>query len=73
MLSPAKSPVAPALGQRVPLRGPARQRFSSYARSRYQRQACVIRVTTASGYSFDARANVGVHTIRLARLHALAE
>ena len=38
MLSLAKSPLAPVLGQRVPLRGPARMLFSSYARTRYQPQ-----------------------------------
>jgi FkbM family methyltransferase len=105
MLSLAKSPLAPVLGQRVPLRGPARLLFSSHARTRYQPQKSVTRVTTASGDTFDADlsstlewqlwafggferhfaelfdalvqpgdrcvdvgANVGVHTIRLARL-----
>jgi FkbM family methyltransferase len=105
MLSIAKSPIAPVLGQRVPLRGPARMLFSSYARTRYQPQECVTRVTTAAGDTFDADlsstlewqlwafgsyekhfaelfgylvwpgdrcvdvgANVGVHTVRLARL-----
>jgi hypothetical protein len=38
MPSLAKSPVAPTLGRRVPLRGPARLLFSSYARTRYQPQ-----------------------------------
>ena len=46
MLSIAKSPLAPVLGQRVPLRGPARMLFSSYARTRYRPQKCVTRVTT---------------------------
>jgi FkbM family methyltransferase len=105
MLSLAKSPLAPVLGQRVPLRGPARLLFSSYARTRYQPQKFVTRVTTVAGDTFDADlsstlewqlwafgsferhfaelfgelvkpgdrcvdvgANVGVHTIRLARL-----
>ena len=105
MLSLAKSPLAPVLGQRVPLRGPARMLFSSYARTRYQPQKSVTRVTTAAGDIFDADlsstlewqlwafggyekhfaelfgylvrpgdrcvdvgANVGVHTVRLARL-----
>jgi len=105
MLSLAKSPLAPILGQRVPLRGPARMLFSSYARTRYQPQESVTRVTSAVGDTFDADlsstlewqlwafgsyekhfaelfgylvrpgdrcvdvgANVGVHTVRLARL-----
>jgi FkbM family methyltransferase len=105
MLSIAKSPLAPVLGQRVPLRGPARLLLNSYARTRYQPQRSVTRVTTAVGDTFDADlssalewqlwafgsfekhfaelfsylvspgdrcldvgANVGVHTIRLARL-----
>ncbi len=33
MLSIAKSPLAPILGQRVPLRGPARMLFNSCART----------------------------------------
>ena len=41
------------LGQRVPLRGTARL-LSSYARTRYQPQKSVIRVTTAVGDTFDA-------------------
>jgi FkbM family methyltransferase len=105
MLSLAKSPLAPVLGQRVPLRGPARLLFNSYARTRYQPHKSVTRVTTEAGDRFDADlsstlewqlwafgsferhfaelfarlvgpgdrcvdvgANVGVHTIRLARL-----
>jgi FkbM family methyltransferase len=105
MLSIAKSPLAPVLGQRVPLRGPARLLFSSYAKTRYQPQKSVIRVITSTGDTFDADlsstlewqlwafgsfekhfaelftylvrpgnrcvdvgANVGVHTVRLARL-----
>ncbi len=105
MLSIAKSSLAPVLGQRVPLRGPARMLFSSYSRTSYQPQECVTRVTTALGDTFDADlssslewqlwafgsyqkhfaelfgylvrpgnrcvdvgANVGVHTVRLARL-----
>jgi FkbM family methyltransferase len=105
MLSLAKSPLAPVLGQRVPLRGPARLLFSSYARTNYQPQKSVTRVTTTVGDTFDADlsstlewqlwafgsyekhfaelfsylvgpgdrcvdvgANVGVHTVRLARL-----
>jgi FkbM family methyltransferase len=105
LLSLAKSPLAPVLGQRVPLRGPARLLISSYNRTRYQPQKIVTRVTTTVGDTFDvdlssalewqlwafggwekhfaelfsylvrpgdrcvdAGANVGVHTIRLARL-----
>jgi hypothetical protein len=105
MLSISKSPLAPVLGQRVPMRGPARMLFSSYARTRYRPQECVTRVTTVAGDTFDADlssalewqlwafggyrkhvaelfgypvrpgdrcvdvgANIGVHTVRLARL-----
>jgi len=105
MLSLAKSPLAPVLGQRVPLRGPARLLISSYAKTRYQPQESVTRVTTVAGDTFDADlsstlewqlwafggyekhfaelfghlvrpgercvdvgANVGVHSVRLARL-----
>jgi FkbM family methyltransferase len=105
MPSIAKSRLAPVLGQRVPLRGPARLLFSSYARTRYQPDDSVVRVTTAVGDVFDADlsstlewqlwafggyerhfaelfsllvragdrcvdvgANVGVHTVRLAKL-----
>jgi FkbM family methyltransferase len=105
MPSLAKSPLAPVLGQRLPVRGPARLLISSYNRTRYQPQKFVTRVTTTVGDTFDADlssalewqlwafgswekhfaelfsrlvrpgdrcvdagANVGVHTIRLARL-----
>ena len=101
----AKSPIAPILGQRVPLRGPARMLFRSYARTCYQPGVCVERLTTKFGDLFDADlssflewqlwafgsyeehfaelfrclvspddrcvdvgANVGVHTVRLAKL-----
>lgn len=104
MPSLAKSSLAPVLGQRVPLRGPARM-FRSYARTRYQPDACVKRLTWKSGDLFEADlssflewqlwafgcyeehfselfgclvspgdccvdvgANVGVHTVRLAKL-----
>ena len=105
MPSLAKSPLAPILGQHVPLRGPARLLFRSYARTCYQPGMCVERLTTKSGDLFDADlssflewqlwafggyeehftelfrclvssgdrcvdvgANVGVHTVRLAKL-----
>jgi FkbM family methyltransferase len=105
MPSIAKSRLAPVLGQRVPLRGPARILFSSYARTSYRPEESVTRVTTAVGDTFDADlpsrlewqlwafggyqkhfaelfgylvrpgdrcvdvgANIGVHTVRLARL-----
>jgi len=105
MPSLAKSPIAPILGQRVPLRGPARMLFRSYARTCYQPGVCVERLTTKFGDLFDADlssflewqlwafgcyeehfaelfrclvspgdrcvdvgANVGVHTVRLAKL-----
>ena len=105
MPSLAKSPLAPILGQRVPLRGPARMLFRSYARTCYQPGLCIERLTTNSGDLFDADlssflewqlwafggfekhfaelfrclvssgdrcvdvgANIGVHTVRLAKL-----
>jgi FkbM family methyltransferase len=105
MLSLAISPLAPVLGQRVPLRGPARLLFKSYARTRYEPRESATRVTTRAGDTFDIDrsstlewqlwafgsyephfaelfghlvqpgdrcvdigANVGVHTVRLARL-----
>jgi FkbM family methyltransferase len=105
MPSLAKSPLAPVLGKHLPLRGPARLLYNSYARTRYRPQQSVTRVTTATGDVFDADlsstlewqlwafgcyephfavlfgllvrpgdrcvdvgANVGVHTVRLARL-----
>ena len=54
MPSLAKSPLAPILGQRVPLRGPARMLFHSYAKTCYQPGMCVERLTTKSGDLFDA-------------------
>jgi FkbM family methyltransferase len=105
MPSLAKSAIVPALGRRLPLRGPARLLFSSYARTRYQPERSVVTLTTDDGDVFDADlsstlewelwafgryephfaelfrllvqpgdrcvdvgANVGVHTIRLAKL-----
>jgi FkbM family methyltransferase len=105
MPSLAKSPVAPALGRRVPLRGPARLLLRSYARTHHQPQRSAVRLTTEVGDRFDADlsstlewqlwafgryephfaelfsllvrpgdwcvdvgANVGVHTVRLAKL-----
>jgi FkbM family methyltransferase len=105
MLSIAKSRLAPVLGRRVPLRGPARMLFSSYSRTQYRPHECITRVITAVGDTFDVDlssklewqlwafggyeqhfaelfgylvrpgdrcvdvgANVGVHTVRLARL-----
>jgi FkbM family methyltransferase len=101
----AKSPIAPILGRHVPLRGPARMLFRSYARTCYQPGVCVERLTTKLGDLFEADlssflewqlwafgsyevhfaelfrclvgpgdrcvdvgANVGVHTVRLAKL-----
>ena len=49
MISLAKSPLAPVLGQRVPLRGPARLLFSSYSRTNYKPGARVVRLTTLAG------------------------
>jgi FkbM family methyltransferase len=54
MLSLAKSPLAPVLGRRVPLRGPARLLFSSYSRTCHKPGARMIRLTTAAGDVFDA-------------------
>lgn len=53
MISLAKNPLAPVLGQHVPLRGPARLLFSSYARTRYHPGKSVTRVTTLAGDIFD--------------------
>lgn len=105
MPSLAMSPLAPVLGQRVPLRGPARLLFSSYVRTRHQPGKSVTRPTTVTGDQFDVDlssflewqlwafggyeqhfaelfrclvsrgdrcvdvgANIGVHTVRLAKL-----
>ena len=106
MPSLAKSPVAPVLGQHVPLRGPARLLFSSYARTRHEPDRSARSMTTEHGDVFDGQpverpgmarcgrsaassstspscsaclvrpgdrcldvgANIGLHTVRLARL-----
>jgi FkbM family methyltransferase len=105
MFSLAKSPIAPVLGQRVPLRGPARLLYRSYAKAHSQPGAANRRLTTKFGDEFDADfgsflewqlwafgayeehfaslfrrlvkpgdrcidvgANIGVHTVRLAKL-----
>jgi FkbM family methyltransferase len=105
MPSLAMSPLAPVLGQRVPLRGPARLLYSSYVRTRHQPGRSVTRPTTVTGDQFDVDlssflewqlwafggyerhfaelfsclvspgdrcvdvgANIGVHTVRLAKL-----
>ena len=101
----AKSSIAPILGQRVPLRGPARLLYHSYAKSPCRPGDLVRRVTSKFGDEFDVDlssflewqiwvfgsfeghfaelfrylvrpadrcidvgANVGVHTVRLAKL-----
>jgi FkbM family methyltransferase len=104
MPSLATSPIAPLLGQRVPVRGPARLLHSSYARAR-RRPGPARRLTSTFGDRFDVDlasflewqiwafgsfephiaelfryligpadrcidvgANVGVHSVRLAKL-----
>ena len=105
MPSLAMSPLAPVLGQRIPLRGPARLLFSSYSRTRHRPGKSVEKLKTVTGDVFDVDlssflewqlwafggyerhfaplfsrlvgpgdqcidvgANVGVHTVRLAKL-----
>lgn len=105
MFSVALSPLAPVLGQRVPLRGPARLLYRSYARSPRKPGKFVGHLTTATGDVFDVDlssvlewhlwafgtyeahfpellrrlvtpgdrcvdvgANVGLHTVRMAKL-----
>ena len=105
MASLATSPIAPILGQRIPLRGPARLLFRSYAKAPDRQLGTARRLTTRAGDDFDVDlasflewqlwafgsyeahfaelfrilvrtgdrcidvgANVGVHTIRLAKL-----
>ena len=50
----ALSPLAPILGQRVPLRGPARLLIRSYSRIQRHPGTSVTRLTTKSGDLFDA-------------------
>lgn len=101
----AMNPIAPTLGQRIPLRGPARLLTRSYINLSYQPSESLRRVTTKFGDQFDINlsvylewclwafgafeghlaelftylvrpgdrcidvgANVGVHTVRLAKL-----
>lgn len=105
MRSLAKSPIAPILGQRIPIRGPARLLYRSYAKSPCHLGDSRRRLTTKFGDEFDADlssflewqlwafgcyeehfpdlfiyllkpgdrcidvgANIGIHTIRLAKL-----
>lgn len=105
MPSLAMSPLAPVLGQRIPLRGPARLLFSSYSRTAHRPGKSVDKLKTVTGDVFDVDlssflewqlwafggyerhfaalfsglvgpgdqcvdvgANVGVHTVRLAKL-----
>jgi hypothetical protein len=53
MPSLALSRLASVLGRRVPLRGPARLLFSSYARTRHRPAKLVGRLATATGDVFD--------------------
>ncbi len=103
------SPIAPVLGQRVPVRGPARLLFRSYAKTDCRPGASAMTLTTRTGDLFevdlssflewqlfafgafeghfaelfrrlvrpgdrclDVGANVGVHTVRLAKLSRAA-
>jgi len=50
----AKSSIAPVLGQRVPLRGPARLLYRSYAKAGCRPGDSTRRLTTKSGDEFDA-------------------
>lgn len=105
MLNLATSSIAPILGQHVPLRGPARLLYRSYAKTSCRRSESERRLTTKSGDQFnvslssflewqlwafgsyeghlaemfeylirpadrciDVGANIGIHTIRLAKL-----
>jgi FkbM family methyltransferase len=101
----AQSPIAPILGQRLPVRGPARILYRSYSRAEFCAQQPAKLLTTKHGDRFradlssflewhlwafgayeehlaelfrlltrpggrciDVGANIGVHTIRLAKL-----
>jgi FkbM family methyltransferase len=101
----AQSPIAPVLGQRLPLRGPARMLYRSYSRAQFRAEQQAKLLTTKHGDYFsadlssflewqlwtfgayeehlaelfrrltrpgdrciDVGANIGVHTIRLAKL-----
>jgi FkbM family methyltransferase len=105
MPSLAKSSIAPVLGQRVPIRGPARLLHRSYAKASYRPGDSTRRLTSKLGDEFevdlssflewqiwafgsfeehfaglfghlvkpgdrciDVGANIGVHTVRLAKL-----
>jgi FkbM family methyltransferase len=54
MPSLALSPLAPVLGQRIPLRGPARLLCRSYGRTQRQPGAFVTQLTTHTGDVFEA-------------------
>lgn len=105
MINLATSSIAPALGQRVPFRGPARLLYRSYAKERYRSDDSARRLVSKFDDAFcvdissflewhiwvfgsyeehfaelfrylikpgdrciDVGANIGVHTIRLAKL-----
>lgn len=106
----ALSPIAPVLGQRIPLRGPPRLLYRSYARHHCPSGILVRKVTTQLGDDFsvdmsswlewqlwafggyedhlgqlfgylvadgdrciDVGANIGIHTVRLAKLAGARE
>jgi FkbM family methyltransferase len=101
----AQSPIAPILGQRLPMRGPARMLYRSYSKAEFSTERPIKLLTTRHGDRFkadltsflewqlwafgayeehlaelfqhltrpgdrciDVGANIGVHTIRLAKL-----
>lgn len=109
MPSIAMSPLAPVLGRRVPLRGPARLLYRSYARTRHLPGSPARLLATTAGDEFnvnlssflewhlwafgsfeghfpellrrlvrpgdrcvDVGANIGVHTVRMAKLASRA-
>src|SRR5947209_6854839 len=53
MVSLATSPIAPILGQRIPLRGPARLLYRSYAKAPGRLRSTPRRLTTTTGDEFD--------------------